>query len=198
MLVDHGIVLLTDFGLSVNFMDASGSTTQCMTINGSSRYCAPEVVQLESQNTKLDIWSLGVVFMEMIIALEGKTREDMDTFFEEHGTSQRYISLNPGALSEFAAELAVLSNKCNDRALKWAQSMLQANHKLRPSASSLIDSVIASDQETEGPGFCGICCIASEGDYSNEPAAKPLRIELRGSAIMRWLIRQPHILYYGT
>ncbi|KAH8727328.1 kinase-like domain-containing protein, partial [Phaeosphaeriaceae sp. PMI808] len=66
ILVKCGNVLFADFGLSLDFTDANGSTTMS-TVNGMTRrYCAPEVVREEPRNTMSDIWSLGAVFMEMI------------------------------------------------------------------------------------------------------------------------------------
>ncbi|KAF2465935.1 kinase-like protein, partial [Lindgomyces ingoldianus] len=66
ILVDRGTILYTDFGLSFDFTDASGSTTASMVNGMSPRYCAPEVALHEPRNTKSDIWSLGVVFMEIV------------------------------------------------------------------------------------------------------------------------------------
>lgn len=75
ILIDGGNVLFTDFGLSHDFTDATGSTTVSMVNGMTPRYCAPEVALSESRNTKSDIWSSGVVFMEMITVLKGKRIE---------------------------------------------------------------------------------------------------------------------------
>ncbi|KIN03014.1 hypothetical protein OIDMADRAFT_96488, partial [Oidiodendron maius Zn] len=66
ILVHGGNVLFTDFGLSLDFTDANGSTTTSMVNGMTLRYCAPEVVLQEPRNTSSDVWSLGVVFLEMI------------------------------------------------------------------------------------------------------------------------------------
>ncbi|KAF1813505.1 kinase-like protein [Eremomyces bilateralis CBS 781.70] len=75
ILVYGGKVLFTDFGISRDFTDAAGSTT-FGTVNWSTaRYCAPEVADRESRNTSSDIWSLGVVFLEMVAVLKGRAVE---------------------------------------------------------------------------------------------------------------------------
>jgi serine/threonine protein kinase len=81
ILVHRGNILLTDFGLSFDFSDADGSTTMSIVKDITLRYCAPEVAQYQARNTMSDIWSLGIVFMEMLAVLKGKTIQDMDDFF---------------------------------------------------------------------------------------------------------------------
>ena len=66
ILVKNGSVLLTDFGTSRNWAGDSGTTV------GTSgpytpAYAAPEVVEWESRNEAADIWSLGCVFLEMVV-----------------------------------------------------------------------------------------------------------------------------------
>ena len=78
ILVDGGKVLFTDFGLSFDFTDVNGSTTLSMVNGITPRYCAPEVAMQERRNTSSDVWSLGVVFLEMIVVLKGKTIDYID------------------------------------------------------------------------------------------------------------------------
>ncbi|OCK74105.1 kinase-like protein, partial [Lepidopterella palustris CBS 459.81] len=168
ILVDHGTVLFADFGLSFDFTDANGSTTISMVNGMTRRYCAPEVALQESRNTMSDIWSLGVVFMEMIVVLKGKTIQYMDEFFKQHGSRGAFIRTNLTALLEFIAELEGIGDLSDNRALGWAQQMLLVEQQLRPTASSLVASITALSKEGEGTGFCGICCVSSEDDFSNE------------------------------
>jgi hypothetical protein len=55
ILVNSGKVLFTDFGLSLDFTDATGSTTMSMVNGMTPRYCAPEVANYEPRNTISDI-----------------------------------------------------------------------------------------------------------------------------------------------
>jgi hypothetical protein len=129
ILVNCGNILFADFGLSLDFTDASGSTTTGMTWK-TPRYCAPEVAEYEPRNTSSDIWSLGVVFMEMAAALKGKTIQDIDEFFWQHGSQQTYIRTNMAALPKFVAMLEGAGQPSDNVVFSWTQQMLFAEHKL--------------------------------------------------------------------
>jgi hypothetical protein len=154
ILVNQGHVLFTDFGLSFDFADADS-------INGMTpRYCAPEVAFQEPRNTSSDIWSLGVVFLEMVVVLKGKTIEYMDAFFKEHGSGQAFVRTNHPALADFVAELREMGTAHDNRALDWTEQMLLTSQDLRPTAASLAASITSARRERDGnAGFCGICCI---------------------------------------
>ncbi|KAH8698229.1 kinase-like domain-containing protein, partial [Phaeosphaeriaceae sp. PMI808] len=66
ILVSCGSILFTDFGLSHDFTDENGGTTTGMVDGMTPRYCSPEVAHLGPRKTSSDIWSLGVVYLEMV------------------------------------------------------------------------------------------------------------------------------------
>jgi tetratricopeptide (TPR) repeat protein len=169
ILVNHGNVLITDFGLSFDFTDANSSTTMSMVNAMTPRYCAPEVALQEPRNTSSDIWSLGVVFLEMVVVLKGKTIEYMVNFFKEHGSQQAYVRTNTAALLELVAELEGVGSLCDNRALGWIQRMLLTEQQLRPTAASLVASITASDKDRcESTVFCGICCLSPDDQFFDE------------------------------
>jgi tRNA A-37 threonylcarbamoyl transferase component Bud32 len=161
-------VLFTDFGLSHDFTDASGSTTNSMMTGGTPRYSSPEVLYREPANTKSDIWSLGVVYMDIILKLKGKTRDDMDTFFERHGLHRTYISTNVDALPLFISELEGIGSGSDNKAIVWVQDMLQVNKALRPSTMSLIAAITASNRDEEQRIFCCDTCLFPAEDFSDD------------------------------
>jgi TolA-binding protein len=167
ILVDRGNIFLTDFGLSFDFTESGASTTTSIVNGMSPRYCSPEVAQFQPRNTMSDIWSLGVVFMEIIVVLKGKTTQEMDEFLRQHGSHETFIRTNIVGLLEFATELEEIGNKSDNRALGWTRRMLSAEPRLRPTASSLVASIIAAHQEEGSLSFCGICCISSEEEFSD-------------------------------
>jgi TolA-binding protein len=167
ILVDRGNILFADFGLSFDFADADGSTTMSMVNGLSPRYCAPEVAQHDRRNTMSDIWSLGVVFMEMVVVLKGRTVQDMYEVFRRPGSQQASIRTNLDALPEFATGLEGIGKSLDNCALGWARKMLIADQRLRPTASSLVTYIVDANQEEGSMSFCGICCGFANEDHSD-------------------------------
>ncbi|KAL8938604.1 MAG: hypothetical protein Q9211_003129 [Gyalolechia sp. 1 TL-2023] len=168
ILVHEGNVLFTDFGLSFDSTDADSSTTVSMVNGMTPRYCAPEVAALEPRNKSSDIWSLGVVFLEMITVLKGKPVTFVDEFLELHGTRQKYVRTNSAALVELVEELEKTGSTSDNRALEWVQQMLLTEQQLRQTAATLVASIVAAGERGDGNGpFCGICCVALDDDFSD-------------------------------
>ncbi|MCJ1279363.1 hypothetical protein MMC21_007187 [Puttea exsequens] len=168
ILVHSGNVLFTDFGLSFDFSDADGSTTVSMVNGMTPRYCAPEVAAHEPRNTASDIWSLGVVFLEMVTVLKGKTVEFMYEFFGRHGSRQGFVRTNHAALLELIVELEEINSTSDNRALEWVQQMLLTDQQLRQTAAALVASIITAGKQGDGNGlFCGICCVSLDDDFSD-------------------------------
>ncbi|KAK5011660.1 hypothetical protein LTR28_009894 [Elasticomyces elasticus] len=165
ILVDRGKVLLTDFGLSFDFVDANGSTSVGMVKGITPRYCAPEVAMLEPRNTCSDIWSLGVVFLEMVVVLKGKRVNYIDDFFGQHGSLGAYVRTNRAAFLELVAELEATESISDNRALVWIEQMLQMEQGSRPTAAKLILSI--SNASRDSAGFCGLCCTSRDDEISD-------------------------------
>jgi len=159
--------LFTDFGLSFDFTDATGSTTISMVNGMTPRYCSPEVALQEPRNTASDVWSLGVVFTEMIVILKGKTLEYMDGFFKEHGSRQMYIRSNLAAFVEFIAVLKVMGDLSDNRAFAWVPKMVEVDQQLRPTAAEVVASITSTSKGTGGRTvFCGACCVDDDSSDS--------------------------------
>jgi serine/threonine protein kinase len=165
ILVNNGKVLFANFGLFFDFTDATGSTTMSLVNGMTPRYCSPEVANHEARNTLSDIWSLGVVFLEMVLTLKGETLQYMDDFLRQRGTEQAFIRLNTAALLELIAHLATLGQWTDEKALDWTVPMLSVIPKSRPTASALVEQIISQDDTN----FCGICCAMpdEEEDFSD-------------------------------
>jgi len=67
ILVKNGSVLLTDFGTSRNWVVGDSGTTVGTSGPYTPAYAAPEVAEWESRNEAADVWSLGCVFLEMLV-----------------------------------------------------------------------------------------------------------------------------------
>lgn len=67
-----GFIKIGDFGVSKAVLNA---TKKVSTIAGTYEYMAPEVIQEELYDNKIDIWSLGVILYELVcgfLPFEGK------------------------------------------------------------------------------------------------------------------------------
>jgi serine/threonine protein kinase len=69
ILIKKGTVYITDFGLAYDFTDKSVSKTRGVMGERSMNYVAPEVVAEEPRGTASDMWSLGCIFLDMIVCL---------------------------------------------------------------------------------------------------------------------------------
>eukprot|EP00953_Heterococcus_sp_UTEX-ZZ885_P001650 1410-Heterococcus_DN1.PRE.10 len=58
-----GIIKLIDFGAC---LELEGHNTLAVSMAGTPRYCAPEVLQNEAHGVAVDIWSFGCTFLQMV------------------------------------------------------------------------------------------------------------------------------------
>ena len=168
ILIASGNVLFTDFGLSRNFMDATGSTTSGMTYM-TPRYSAPEVAAYDARNTSADVWSLGCVFLEMIVVLKRLTLDSMKDFFEKNGTHEPYIHCNIEASNQWISNLETLEGSSDNEPLDWVKQMLVQNRHSRATAAQLF-TYINNGGKYGRPDtmFCGICCLVSGESDSHD------------------------------
>jgi len=161
-------VLLTDFGLSKDYSNLTGSTTSGPTAR-SLRYCAPEVADHDFRNSSSDIWSLGCVFLEMCTVLKGSTISDMNVFFSSRGDGGAYVSANEAAASLFIHQLKASGDAMDNTLLYAIEPMINRDRSKRPTAKDVFDTLIGLDHmDSNARRFCGSCCLDSDGFDSSE------------------------------
>ena len=69
ILIHQGSMIITDFGYSLDHSKIGKSTTTGRPSAFTRRYCAPEVNDWGPRNSRSDIFSLGCVFLEILLAL---------------------------------------------------------------------------------------------------------------------------------
>ncbi|OCK80759.1 hypothetical protein K432DRAFT_392785 [Lepidopterella palustris CBS 459.81] len=167
VLVDRGNVLFTDFGLSRDSTGV-GSTTSGIT-HLTPRYCAPEVATHDPRNSSSDLWSLGCVFLEMLVFLKGHRIDWMKEYFATHGTRELFIRTNPSATVELLAELEKIGSPNDNRVVEWIRDMLQVERRKRPTAAALAVAITGPYRYGEvDNAFCGLCC--AHGDEESDAA----------------------------
>ncbi|KAI9821204.1 MAG: hypothetical protein M1827_003938 [Pycnora praestabilis] len=181
-------ILLSDFGTA---LDWRGSMNQSMTTGltdrATSRYQSPEVAEHTDRRSSSDIWSLGVVFLEMTTVLRGKNLGAMEAFLEKNGTGNIHVYRNiQGAIRWF--EVLQQSNKLptsDNEPLAWIKEMIKKEPIDRPRADKLVQKILESSSDGT---FCGLCCAegssTTQSDFSdNDPRSdEPRDIAMRGSS----------------
>lgn len=181
ILIDGGNVLFTDFGLSKDYSDHAGSTTSGVTAM-TPRYSAPEVAAGDPRNTSADIWSLGCVFLEMVVVLKHQSTEWMRGYFSDHGTKEPYASRNPDATSTLIARLREVGLLRDNKMLDLSQSMLSFDRESRPTAAEVVTTITTpSGDDISATMFCGICCLSEEAlSDSNDSLADDIQTTPEG------------------
>jgi serine/threonine protein kinase len=149
-------VVFTDFGMALDWSE-SGQTTTNQEKLLSPRYAAPETDRDEPRNSSADIWPLGCVFLEMTAASKGWTRQDLDHFLMNPGsTVMRYVK-NIKGIKDVIEELRRRQSRYGNAPLEWVEKMLQVDARSRPTARTL-RSMIFESETAHCQLFCGICC----------------------------------------
>ena len=159
ILVKRDNVLFTDFGLARDSTGKSRSISVGRAGFGTPKYCAPEVAAALPRDSSSDIWSLGCVFLEMVTVVKGRTPEDMESFFDSHGSQASFVRDNRRAYQQWIDSLKGSPSKADNIPLEWADEMLQENIKSRPTAQAVADKIIDSMAKSRyRTRFCGLCC----------------------------------------
>ncbi len=170
ILVKGNNVLLTDFGMALDWSDTFETTTRDE-LRKTDKYCAPEAAANEPRNSKSDIWALGCIFLEMMTILKGETIGTMDRFFRENGSKSVFFRSNQEAISDWVTRLRQNRYPENENSefdnvpLEWIQKMLVKEVEQRPTARELRDLILASSTNPDqGRTFYGICCSSGESE----------------------------------
>jgi serine/threonine protein kinase len=68
ILINNGTVLITDFGIALDWTDLGQDTTTGKPEAYTNSYVAPEVAAAKPRNVAADVWSLGCVFMDITVS----------------------------------------------------------------------------------------------------------------------------------
>ena len=154
ILVKNRRVLLSDFGISSVSLPFAGDS-------GVKGYCAPEVEDGSTHGQPADMFSLGAVFLEMLIAHSHPSKREM---LEESLTSRggRSYAESVDQVHRFIDTLKPLlqPDKWCHKVLSYSEKMLQVEPEQRPPADEL-NAVWLSLQPSDLP-LTPCTCFGSE------------------------------------
>jgi serine/threonine protein kinase len=150
ILIHKGKVMYTDFGLSYDFGDVGRSTTTGNPQGITKRYCAPEVAEWERRNTKSDVFSLGCVFIGILLALANDASYDA----KYEGNFEQVVR---SYTNDVPLPLPIVGGVLND----IIQTMMRIDSTLRPSAYIVTRAIFES---LSSYGYCSSCNLALRAD----------------------------------
>ncbi|KAL1643739.1 hypothetical protein SLS58_004754 [Diplodia intermedia] len=167
-------LLFTDFGIANDFSQTNQSMTVGPKLEGTLRYCAPEVARRRERATRSDVFSLGCVFLEVTTVLAGKTLSELYDSMDEDAI----FHLSLPEISRWISSLASNSKKEIPMALGWCKSMLEERPDDRPSSKQLLE-IVAHDAgacSLRKEVFCSFC--AAELSVQNTITSKSVQSDV--------------------
>ncbi|PHH73422.1 hypothetical protein CDD82_5486 [Ophiocordyceps australis] len=168
ILVDSvGEVYISDFGSAYNWTSKPSSKTKHRDVPTSADYMAPEMAKGDDRGTRSDMWSLGVVYLEMttkllnhrVVELKERLRINADKT-----KTRPYPYANPTVVRNWIETLGKASTNYNhDREpLEWVRELLHVEQHHRPTPPQLMKFIL------ESPSFEHFCCLKCAHDFESE------------------------------
>ncbi len=164
ILIHQGSVFISDFGSAYKWASNAnqGSVTQDHHVPASLEYMAPEVAKKTSRSSSSDMWSLGVIFLEMTTLLVGRTLDQLYGMVEKnsHGL-EPYIWANPKVVNLWLDELRMsnIGPRHDNEPLAWVQDLLNKVPDSRPKSRALMLDIL------DCPSFSIFCCIRCQPEF---------------------------------
>ena len=178
ILIKNGDVYVADFGAAHDWSKKERSTTWSATPH-TPRYIPPEVARdpHSPRNSSTDMWSLGVVFLEMVTVLRGRRVDHLRQYLVGHGTKHAYVYGNgPATYSWFEVlRKSDAGPDSDNEPLTWIKDLIQPDPLNRPNAKGLVKQLLESGSAEK---FCGFCCSSpAESDWVENPASNRTHIQ---------------------
>ncbi|KAF2968653.1 hypothetical protein GQX73_g4861 [Xylaria multiplex] len=182
-------VYISDFGSSYSWEFKPSSKTKHRNVPTSPDYMAPEVAKEDERGTRSDMWSLGIVFLEMTIKLLGQRPVSLRNEIRQNADKEKvqpYPYANMTVLINWMKTLGAtstdyehdkeprtletnfMSNHLNWKlltlsiAVGWIRELLHVEHEHRPTPPQLMRYVF------ESPSLHAFCCLKCIDDSQND------------------------------
>ena len=174
ILIKNHEIYITDFGNALDWSKKGRDTTNDSNISFTEQYVAPEIAKRSSspRSSASDVWSLGVVFLEMITVLRGKPVRELRRYLETHGTRHPSVWGNaPATHTWFELIRQVRTGPDSDNEpLMWIKDMTQGNPPNRPSSGAIAKQIRNTAARAKFIGNC--CAIDDESEeYPSPPSS---------------------------
>lgn len=164
ILIYHDEVYISDFGSAYNWSNRSVSATRHHNPPVSPDYQAPEIAKREERDSKSDMFSLGVVFLEITTTLLGRStaelKREITMNARKQNSDQPYVYANlPVVLTWLDGLMKANTVEHDNEPLVWVRDLLQEKPRNRPSAKGLMKDIL------ESPSFRSFCCFKCQRDF---------------------------------
>ena len=184
ILVKEGRVFITDFGTSYSRTSTKRSTTNDRNVPQTPEYMAPEIARREPRNRSSDMWSLGVVFLEISTVLLGSSLRKLKIHIEGSSRTRRrepYIWANISAAYEWMEILRTEKGGSDqdNETLTWTKGLLHLRPLSRLKSAGLMRGI------AESISFNSFCCVECWPDYERRSFMYPDLDSSNGSNYQR-------------
>ena len=157
VLIKNGEPYVADFGSSHDRSKQEPGNTHTDTPR-TIRYQPPELARNPHavRNWATDMWSLGVVFLEMTTVLRGQSIQAFRAHLIKNGTTRPYVFDNAPATASWTEILRASEGPGYDNEpLMWIYGMTRLQADSRPRASKVMELILDS---SAGEQFRRSCC----------------------------------------
>ncbi|KAH0429343.1 hypothetical protein CcaCcLH18_08465 [Colletotrichum camelliae] len=174
VLVCRGEVYVSDFGSAYNWTGRPGSMTRHRATPVSPDYMAPEIAQDKERGTASDMWSLGIIYLEMTTKLLGRQPKDLRAKISENAKFYKNKPFPYANIPILFSWIKHLGNRetrddYDKEPLAWTRTLLDKQPENRPSSRILMQEIL------ESPSFGTFCCFKCQpmfqDGFSEEPPA---------------------------
>jgi serine/threonine protein kinase len=133
MIDANGQIILTDFGISKNLTDAT--LTAANTILGSPKFMSPEQIKGKKVDKRSDLYSLGLVFYQMLTGINPFDAEDFTSvmYKQVHEVPEHPSRINSGIPQKVGDVLSRLLEKNPENRYPDADALLKDLYQLKQS-----------------------------------------------------------------
>ena len=167
ILIKNGELYVADFGSAHDWSSMDKSTTWNAAPR-TERYIPPELAKdpYAPKNSATDIWSLGIVFLEMVTVIRGFTVGAFRSYMLKHGTGHQFVHANPSGMASWTEELQKRGEgpDSDNEPLLWIHDMTRPHPLDRPTAKILTSLILNSPSAEQ---FRRICCADMDDSWED-------------------------------